>query len=133
MKKFILSLISFNLILFCNFCTSSYANQNYKNCKFIKNIKSIQIQNIFLFNNNYIEFSIPSNYKFKNINPFSLISPSGKQLISIVPQFININQPIIRIYLKSPLTEKGKYQIIFTGIEENTNYQIDLIGEFNYT
>lgn len=132
MKKFILLLI-LNLILFCDFCTLPFANQNSKNYECIKNIKSIQIQNIFLFNNNYIEFSIPSNYKFKNINPFSLISPSGKQLISIVPQFINTNQPIIRIYLKSPLKEKGKYQIIFTGIEENTNYQIDLIGEFNYT
>ena len=61
---------------------------------------------MFVFGNNQIAFLLPSNYQFKYLHPFSLVSPSGKQLINIVPQFIDILQPIIRINLRYPLEKK---------------------------
>lgn len=117
--------------LFTNYkiCNSK---QDYLNYECTKNINSIYIKNILVFGNNQIAFFLPSNYQFKYLHPLSLVSPSGKQLINVVPQFIEILQPMIRINLRYPLEEKGTYQITFTGFEKETNQEIDILGQFNY-
>ncbi|HJC99809.1 hypothetical protein [Candidatus Arthromitus sp. SFB-turkey] len=124
-----------SLIIFSSLFTNSKicnSKQDYLNYECNRNIKSIYLQNMFVFGNNQIAFLLPSNYQFKYLHPFSLVSPSGKQLINIVPQFIDILQPIIRINLRYPLEEKGTYQITFTGVEKETNQEIDILGQFNY-
>lgn len=93
---------------------------------------SIYLKNIFIYGNNKIEFFIPNNIKLKYIHPFSLISPSGKQLVHIVPQSLNINNSRVNITFNRPLDEHGIYQITFSGVDEYTNTQIDLIGQFTY-
>ena len=95
-------------------------------------VSSIYLQNIFVCGNNQIAFIIPPSYQFKYLHPLSFISPSGKQIVNTIPQSIDILQPIIRINLRYSLEEMGMYKLIFTGVEKNTNQQIDVIGEFYY-
>ncbi len=93
---------------------------------------SLYIKNIFVYGGDRIEFFLPSTVKFKYLHPFSLISPSGKQLISIIPQDVDITSNRIVINFYRALEEKGQYQITFTGVDEITNTQIDLTGRFTY-
>lgn len=93
---------------------------------------SIYLKNIFVYNNNEIEFFIPSNLKLKYLHPFSFVSPTGKQLIHIIPQTININNSRVNIKFNRPLEEYGLYQVTFSGVDEFTNTQIDLRGQFTY-
>lgn len=93
---------------------------------------SVYLRNIFLYGDDKIEFFLPADFEFTHIHPFSFVSPSGRQLIHTVPQSININTHHVMVNLRKPLEESGIYQIIFTGIDEITNSQIDLIGNFTY-
>lgn len=99
---------------------------------YVTSIKSIRLQNIFVCGNNQIAFILPPSYQFKYLHPLSFISPSGRQIVNIIPQSIDILQPIIRLNLRYPLDEKGMYKLTFTGVEKQTNQQIDVLGEFFY-
>ncbi len=94
--------------------------------------KSLYLPNIYVYGNNSIAFDIPNHLKFSYLNVISFISPSGKQLIHTIPQLININSSPVYISLRKPLNEIGIYKIIFSGKDELTNNQIDLIGNFTF-
>lgn len=93
---------------------------------------SLYLQNIYVYGNNSIAFDIPKHLKFSYLNVISFISPSGKQLIHTIPQLININSSPVYIMLRKPLNETGIYKITFSGKDEITNNQIDLIGNFTF-
>ena len=131
MLKILISfLIAFNTICF-NGNKNLYPSSALEKVSIPTMPKSIFLNNIWLNGSNQISFWSPSGYKFKQMYPFSLVSPSGEQLINIVPQFIDFLQPIIKIYLRTPLREKGIYKLVLIGIEESTNQKIELYGEFN--
>lgn len=99
----------------------------------ISNLKPVYIQNIYFIGNNQITLIVPPNYKLRHIHPFSFISPSGEQLIHLIPQSMDSSQSIIKINLRAPLTEKGTYKIEFVGVDNNTSEELSLIGELNLT
>ncbi len=99
----------------------------------ISSLKKIYLQNIYFIGNNQITLVLPPKYKLRHIHPFSFVSPSGEQLIHLIPQSIDPNQSIIKIYLRSPISEKGTYKIEFVGVDKDTYEEVSLIGELNYT
>lgn len=99
----------------------------------ISSFKNIYLQNIYFVGNNQITLVLPPNHKLRHIHPFSFVSPSGQQLIHLIPQSMDANQSIIKIYLRSPITEKGTYKIEFVGVDKNTYEELSLIGELNLT
>lgn len=98
----------------------------------LSNLESLYLSNIYVYGNNSLFFDIPKNLKFSYLNVISFSSPSGKQLIYTIPQLININSSPVYVMLKKPLTETGIYKITFSGKDEITNNQIELMGSFTF-
>lgn len=102
-----------------------------KNIQTSKNFLNIYIYDIFVINNSRLEFYLPLQYNVKTLIPISFTSPSGKQLLRILPTFIEPLEHRIVIPLYYPLTEKGTYTISFTAIDKNTDLPINIHGSFS--
>ena len=96
-----------------------------------KNFLNVYIYDIFVINNSRLEFYLPLQYDVKTLIPISFTSPSGKQLLKILPSFIEPLEHRIVIPLYYPLTEKGTYTITFTAIDQRTDLPINIHGSFS--
>ena len=110
-------------------------SNNFSSCKkdvqTSKNFLNVYIYNIFVINNSRLEFYLPLQYDVKTLIPISFTSPSGKQLLRILPSFIEPLEHRIVIPLYYPLTEKGTYNISFTAIDKKTDLTININGSFS--